>query len=655
MDSKVLIIDDSLTVRMDLQEAFTAAGFAMALSATLAAAREELARSPFDLIVLDVLLPDGDGVDFLAELRADAALTRVPVMLLSTEAEVRDRVRGLNTGADDYVGKPYERSYVVARAVELIGKHAGPKAARSVPLVLVIDDSPTFAEELRATFEAGGYAVQLAGTGEEGLRLAVQVRPDAVVVDGQLPGIDGATVVRRLRSDSALRRTPCLLLTASEEREDELQSLEAGADTFVRKGEGTDVVLARLTASLRQAAQPLPGDGAASLLGPKRILAVDDSITYLQELASRLRQDEYDVVLARSGEEALDLLNVQPVDCILLDLVMPGLSGDEACRRIKANSRWRDIPLVMLTAREDRDTMIAGFNAGADDFISKSSAFDVLHARLRAQLRRKQFEDETRRMREELLSKELEAAEARANRELAETRARLLQDLEQANKELEAFSYSVSHDLRAPLRAIGGFSQILVEKYGEQLLPEARHYLDRVHGKVQEMDRLISDLLAFSRLSRQALQKQTVALNPLVQEVLQSLQGEIQGRSVEIVVAPLPPCQGDAALLRQVFVNLLSNALKYSRKQVQARVEVGSRFDPAYGGTVYYVRDNGVGFDMRYAHKLFGVFQRLHRKEDYDGTGVGLAIVQRIIVRHGGRIWAAAEVDRGATFSFALN
>ncbi|MBI3723412.1 response regulator [bacterium] len=424
MKSRVLIVDDSLTVRMDLGDAFAAAGFETTLCETVAAARTALSRQTFEVIVLDVLLPDADGLAFLKEIKLAAAMASVPVMLLSSEADVRDRVRGLKTGADEYVGKPYETGYVVARARELIGTE--PSAARrSAATVLVIDDSSTFRELLRDAFEAAGYAVLLAETGEDGLRLAVSAAPDAVVVDGMLPGIDGATVIRRLRSDAALQRTPCLLLTAStsDERTDELQALEAGADAYVRKAQDTAVILARLTALLRPGRASAVFASTSSLLGPKRLLAVDDSLTYLHELAGQLRDEGYDVALARSGEEALDLLAVQPVDAILLDLVMPGLSGQETCRRIKSSPAWRETPVLILTAHDDRGAMLEGINAGADDYIGKSSDFEVLKARLRAQMRRRQFEDENRRIREALLRREQDALEARAARELAEVRA----------------------------------------------------------------------------------------------------------------------------------------------------------------------------------------------------------------------------------------
>jgi len=225
--------------------------------------------------------------------------------------------------------------------------------------------------------------------------------------------------------------------------------------------------------------------------------------------------------------------------------------------------------------------------------------------------------------------------------------------LEAANKELEAFSYSVSHDLRAPLRTVDGFSQALLEDFGPQLPEEGQRQARTIRQGAQRMGVLIDDLLAFSRLGRQSVSKPVVVdMDRLVGEALEDLLPERQGRQVEIRAARLPPSTGDNALLKQVWANLLSNAIKYTRQRDPAVVEIGSESED--GETVYFVRDNGTGFDMRYVDKLFGVFQRLHRVEDFEGTGVGLAIVQRIIHRHGGRVWAEAAVDRGATFHFTL-
>ena len=651
MNESVVIVDDSLTVRMDLAEAFETAGFSVLACATAVEARQALAHGPVGVVVLDVLLPDGDGIELLEEIRASDTNAASTVLMLSTESEVRDRIRGLSTGADEYVGKPYDTSYVIARARELLRRrHTEASAGR--PTVLVIDDSVTFREELRQALEGAGYAVLVAASGEEGLRLAADERPNAMVVDGVMPGIAGATVIRRVRLDAALRGVPCVLLTASEDRDAELSALEAGADAFVRKDEAVEVVLARLAAILRSAATP-QRDETTSSLGPKKILAVDDSPTYLHELAATLRADGYDVVLARSGQEALELLAVQPVDCILLDLLMPGLSGRETCRRIKSTPLMRDIPLIMLTALEDRTAMVDVLGVGADDYIQKSSELEVLKARLRAQIRRKQFEDENRRIREELLRHELATAQAEASRVLAETRATLLDELERKNKELEAFSYSVSHDLRAPLRSIDGFSQALLEDYADRLDARGQDYLRRVRAAAQRMAELIDDLLQLSRVGRSELRRDRVDLAQLARSVLAELQSHEPERTVEARIQDRLPVEVDARLMKIVLDNLLGNAWKFTSHTQSPMIELG--VDELATGPAYFIRDNGVGFDMKYADKLFGVFQRLHKQEEFPGTGIGLATVQRIIDRHGGRVWAESEPGAGAKFSFTLN
>ena len=228
-----------------------------------------------------------------------------------------------------------------------------------------------------------------------------------------------------------------------------------------------------------------------------------------------------------------------------------------------------------------------------------------------------------------------------ANRELSAT-----------SKELEAFTYSVSHDLRAPLRHIDGFSQLLSEDFGPQLPEDARRYLERIRSGTRQMGQLVDDFLNLARVGRQELRLQVTGLKSLVEEVRRELLAEAEGRQVQWEVGSLPFVECDPALLKQVFANLLSNALKYTRPRNPAVIEVGVQQEN--GLPVIHVRDNGVGFSMKYAHKLFGVFQRLHRPEDFEGTGVGLATVQRIIHKHRGRVWAEAELDKGATFYFSL-
>jgi signal transduction histidine kinase len=237
-------------------------------------------------------------------------------------------------------------------------------------------------------------------------------------------------------------------------------------------------------------------------------------------------------------------------------------------------------------------------------------------------------------------------------REMVEQLRQRTAALESANAELEAFSYSVSHDLRAPLRAMDGFALMLLEDFAPQLNDRAQLYIQKVRDNAQYMGQLVDDLLDFSRLSRQKLQKRGVRLNSLVREAWDSLHIEQEGREVKITLGDLPTCEADPALLKQVFVNLLSNSLKFTRERPEALIEIGSRTKG--GEQIYFVKDNGVGFDMHYADKLFRVFERLHHSEEYEGTGVGLAIVQRVVQRHGGRIWAESEVDKGTTFYFTL-
>jgi PAS domain S-box-containing protein len=224
--------------------------------------------------------------------------------------------------------------------------------------------------------------------------------------------------------------------------------------------------------------------------------------------------------------------------------------------------------------------------------------------------------------------------------------------LEAANKELEAFSYSVSHDLRAPLRAITGFTGFVLEDFSSQLPEKGRQYLERVRIGGKRMGELIDDLLRFSRLSRQPLRRQNVDTVEVVQNVLEDLKPQQDGREIDLRLAKLPWCEADPGLLTQVWINLLSNAIKYTRDRKPAIVEIG--WASISGENVYFVRDNGTGFDMQYVNKLFGVFQRPHSSDEFEGTGVGLAIVQRIVHRHGGRVWAESSLDQGATFSFTL-
>ena len=672
--NRVLIVDDSLTVRMDLGEVFELGGFACTLCPNIAEARLALDKETFSLLITDVLLPDGNGVDFLKEVKS--RWPALPVMLLSSEAEVRDRVRGLQTGADEYVGKPYDQTYMVSRARELIRK---PSEGRSAS-ILVIDDSLTFREELKSALHLAGYTVIVCVNGEDGLRAAVDSRPAAVIVDKTLPGIDGATVIRRIRADGLLRHTPCILITASDQHRAELDALDAGADAYVRKEDNTDVILARLSAALRSAGSSQSAV-SSSLLGPKKILAVDDSLTYLHEVAAELRSEGYDVVLARSGEEALELLAVQSVDCILLDLVMPGLSGQETCRHIKASPAWRDIPLIMHTALDERAAMIEGINAGADDYITKSGEFEVLRARLRAQLRRKQFEDENRNIREQLLQKELEASEIRAARELAETRERLLAQVEKKNQDLieaqtqleeknlrlqeayrlkSEFLSNMSHELRTPLNSIIGFSEILIDGKFGALNERQNRFLNNVDQSGRHLLGLINDLLDQSKIEAGRLQvmRQPSSMHSLVSEAIATLQPLADGKSLamgmESTGESLPLVSADVVRCKQVLYNLLSNAIKFTPPGGRVSVRMALTSDGKRVSTA--VSDTGPGIAEDDLGRLFTPFTQLERTRDLraSGTGLGLALSKQLMGLMDGDINVMSVVGRGATFTISL-
>jgi signal transduction histidine kinase len=222
-----------------------------------------------------------------------------------------------------------------------------------------------------------------------------------------------------------------------------------------------------------------------------------------------------------------------------------------------------------------------------------------------------------------------------------------------ANKELEAFAYSVSHDLRAPLRAVDGYAKMLEEDYGDKFDEEGRRRLAVLCANTRNMGQLIDDLLALSRLARQPVAFHPLEMNDLVKQTIEELRPSIDGRQVEFAVDTLGEAHGDPILVKQVLVNLIGNAVKFTRDRSPGVIEVGTRHDPG-GAKMYFVKDNGAGFDMKYATKLFGVFQRLHHADEYEGTGVGLAIVQRLVERHGGRVWADSRPGEGATFFFTL-
>jgi two-component system NtrC family sensor kinase len=525
-----------------------------------------------------------------------------------------------------------------------------------VSQILIVEDSETQALQLRYLLEEEGWGVVRAATAESALDQLNRRLPALIIADYHLPGMRGDELCRKVRMNVATRGIPILMLTAEEASGIEPAGLDSGADDYVSKSAGPDILLVRVRALLRSSTA-----GLSSILSPQeayfrraRILAIDDSPTYLESLAEAFGSEGYDVTKAADGKEGLERIAHEPFDCVMVDLIMPEMDGIEVCRRINEMGRSMDQPMVviMLTSSDSKEDMTRGLEAGADDFVGKSNDTAVLKARIRALLRRKFFQEENRRIREQLQRTEMEATEARAARRLSETRAVLVEELERKNRELEAFSYSVSHDLRAPLRSIDGFSKALLEDYADKLDANGQRYLDRVRAAAQRMGELIDDLLELSKVGRAALQRRPVDLSVLARKVAAELQNATPARRVQVLIPDGMVADADQRLLRVVLENLLGNAWKFTTTVVEAIIELGvSQRD---GVSTYFVRDNGAGFDMAHAGKLFTPFQRLHPESKFPGTGIGLATVHRIVDRHGGRVWAESAVERGATFLWTL-
>ena len=524
----------------------------------------------------------------------------------------------------------------------------------AVPQIMVVEDSDTQALQLQFLLEGEGWEVVRTPTAEAALEELNRHLPALILVDYHLPGMRGNELCRRIRMNVDARSIPILMLTAEDAAGSEQAGLESGADDYVSKTVNAEILMLRVRTLLRTAgARTTILSRQEAVFRHARLLTIDDSPTYLEALSTALRGEGYEVTQVPSGKAGLDRLAQESFDCVIVDLVMPEIDGIEVCKRVGRMAHVVDQPMVIiLTALETKDDMTRGLEAGADDFVGKSSDVTVLKARVRALLRRKSFQEENRRIREQLLRKELEAAESRAARELAEARASLAEKLERTNKELEAFSYSVSHDLRAPLRSIDGFSKLLFEDYSAQLDERAQHYLHRVREAAQRMGQLIDDLLQLSRVGRSDLRRKPVDLAPVARAVMADLIQANPGASREIVIPEAVPADCDPRLLRIVLENLLGNAWKFTGQTVEPVIEFG--FTQADGETVYFVKDNGAGFSMEYVEELFTPFHRLHKESHFPGTGIGLATVQRIVDRHGGRVWAHAEVDRGATFFWTL-
>lgn len=650
MADAILIVDD-VTVRMTLVDALRGVGFAPIACTTGEQARRALISETVKLAVLDVRLPDADGVELLREIRENERTRRLPVVMLSSEAQVADRIAGLRQGADYYVAKPFDTACIVARAQELTRRTA---TRDTKPLVLVIDDSVTFRAALEREIAGAGYAVLSVGTGEEGLLVAASARPDAIVVDSLLPGMDGLALIRRIRLDGALRASGCMLLTASDGSDGELAALDAGVDAYVRKEQAVSIILARLAAMLRR--RPSRYVGVKSLAGPNRILAVDDSSTQREVVVDLLEKEGYDVARADSGEAALECLALQSVDCVLLDLGMPGMGGMETCRRIKEAPMLRDVPVIMHNGRDDRSLMLEALGMGADDYLAKGIEPDLLKARIRALLRRKQVEDEGRSIREDLRRAELATSKERAARELAESRAAAADALAQKNAALEKarvaaeaasdaksdFLSSMSHELRTPLNAMLGFAQLLHRDKKEPLSKRHMHRVEHILQSGEHLLRLIDEVLDLSRIEARgvSLSPEPVNAFTIIQQVWAAVAPQAAEAGVELRLGTsrgvYPMVSADPTRLAQIVMNFATNAIKYNKRFGSVVFDVSA---PRVAFVRLLVSDTGCGIPKEKQPLIFQPFQRAGQELGaIEGTGIGLTISKRLAELMGGSV-----------------
>jgi len=377
------------------------------------------------------------------------------------------------------------------------------------------------------------------------------------------------------------------------------------------------------------------------------ILLVDDQPANLVALEAMLQGLGQNLIRAESGREALKSLLTHDFAVILLDVKMPDMDGFETAALIRQRDRSRHTPILFLTAADSTPTQaMRGYAVGAVDYLVKPVVPEFVRSKVAVfvELAKK---NEMLRRQAALLARSEQAA-----LELAEARAELVRDLEHKNRELESFSYAVSHDLRAPLRRIDSFSRAVLESQGHRLDEAGQKFLSRVREASQHMSQLIDDVLHLSKVTRAEMREQEVDLSELVAATVARLREAEPSRSADVRIRPGVVVTGDGQLLRIALGNLLENAWKFTGKQPGTRIEFG--VTQTSGEPTYFIRDNGAGFDMTYATRLFGPFQRLHSDNDFAGSGIGLATVQRIIHRHGGRVWAEGLVGQGATFYFTL-
>jgi signal transduction histidine kinase len=534
------------------------------------------------------------------------------------------------------------------------------------PRILVVDDELPLLSALCDILGREGYLARAFTSGREAIAALREEPFDALLTDLMMPQVDGITLLRACHEiDGDLA---CIVMTGHGTVATAVEALKAGALDYVMKPFNATHILAVLTRAL----------------GTRRLrlenIQLHETIS-IYELARAITQGlTHEQIIARTVAAAVAL-----TDAAAAYLLVPtsgGTSGDGTLRLAaaagpqavpvtqtspdgKTLSDWLtrvSAELEVLATRGIADALFEhpfdSSIAVALPIVTSGSCFGILgftstrHRRRISVGQLKALDVLSRTAATAFAGADLLRQLRAMNESLEQRVEERTRELELANRDLESFSYSISHDLRQPLSVIAGFCEIFRAQFSATVPTEGQQMLEQVWSGAARMDKLISDLLDFSRLSRGPLEGVQVPLRELVLKVVGQLTAPLSDRPLDVRIADLPDCFGDPALLEQVLINLLSNAFKFTADREPARIEIGTFRQGTE--TVYYIRDNGVGFDMRYAGKLFGVFQRLHTTEEFDGTGIGLSIVHRIVTRHGGRVWADSRLGLGSSFYFTL-
>ena len=570
--------------------------------------------------------------------------------------------------------------------------------------ILIAEDSATQREQLQQLLAEHGYKVAATANGKEALASARRHRPALIISDVLMPELDGYGLCKAIKCDERLKDIPVMLVTSLSDSQDVIRGLECGADNFIRKPYERRYLLTRIEQLLMnlelrknqkmQMGVEIELGGRKHFITSERQQILDLLIsTYEQavhintELKLRERELRHSntslaamfriseglnkattqrTVCENALERALDLPGVRAGWISVLEeggnfvmlasrnvppgLMQPGaLDGPCLCRRKLLAGELDSTTSILECERLQQargDTQGLRFHASVPIWAGERP-LGVMNL---VGSERGLFSEEDAG---NLYSVGIQLGIALARARLSERLAERTAQLQSSNRELESFSYSVSHDLRAPLRHIEGYVAMLIEDTVGKLAAEPQRYLKVIVEASRHMGELIDNLLAFSRMGRVEMSETRVELEMLVQEAVRDLEMATRGRNIGWTIPPLPAVTGDRAMLKQALANLLGNAVKYTRPRDPAQIEMGCAGEED-GRVILFVRDNGVGFDMQYADKLFGVFQRLHRADEFEGTGIGLANVRRIIARHGGRIWAEGKTGEGATFYFTM-